>query len=292
MGTANSRCDAVLIFDKRRLYDGDVLVRLTEKSLRQKGYEVEVSDEESHGEILMQVEGMVVTIKTDTDETDLMGRMMIAISDINTSLHADAPLVLLADICRKAILATEASQIVWLRKDVVFSAQQYLSAFAPVKPRRVDMPISTTATRPAPRRVANGRAHQTNGQRLPHIDSMEDKLDQKFRTKAAQNAQADHWSSFLTEEEESALADAIHVDENGRHDEEEVQLSRPTRITTWIMTSMMMFFSLPLAAFFIVYNFFKGEDFRLSAHALGLAGTFAVLNASGATAATASLLLG
>ncbi|MDP7149973.1 MAG: hypothetical protein QGI08_07060 [Paracoccaceae bacterium] len=287
MEMINSRCDAVLVFDKRRLFDADVMLRLVEKSLRQKDHEIVASDEECHGEITMQTADMLISVKTDAAEDELMGRMMIAISNISEDVHADAPLVLLADICRKALLATEASQIVWLRKDVVFSAQQFLSAFAPVKPRRVNRPRKATAHRPAPRRVASGRAHQHNGQRLPHIDSMEEQIDQRFREFQTHDQ---NWGASLTQEEEAALAEAIYIDEDGRHEEVE-ELSRQTRISTWIMTAMLGLFSWPVASFFIIYNFFRGEDFRLSAHALGLAGAFSLLTANGATAATIQLLL-
>jgi len=290
MDSFNQRCDAVLVYAKRRLFDADVLVRLVEKALNQKSYEMLTSEEVNPGELLIRADSFVITVKTDVDRSDLMGRMMIAISKFAEDTHADAPLVLLADICRKAILTTEASQIVWLRKDVVFSAQQFLSAFAPVKPRRVDVARKATTSRPSPRRVASGRAHQDSGKRLPHIDSMEEVLDCKFREKTGEEVT---WSDHLSAEEEAALAEAIRIDETGRHDQvEEVELSRPTRITTWLMTAMIGFFSWPVASFFIVYNLFKGEDFRLSAHALSLAGAFTLLHSSGATAATLQLLLG
>ena len=106
------------------------------------------------------------------------------------------------------------------------------------------------------------------------------------------NGEDTSWTLKFSDEEEAALAEAIRVDEFGRHDEVEEKLSRQTRITTWIMTSMLMFFSWPIAAFMIVYNALRGEDFRLSAHVLGLAGTFGLLNATGATAQTISFLVG
>jgi len=120
MDSFNQRCDAVLVYAKRRLFDADVLVRLVEKALNQKSYEMLTSEEVNPGELLIRADSFVITVKIDVDRSDLMGRMMIAISKFAEDTHADAPLVLLADICRKAILTTEASQIVWLRKDVVF----------------------------------------------------------------------------------------------------------------------------------------------------------------------------
>ncbi len=290
MITTNARCDAVLLFDKRRLFEPEAIVGMVEKALISKGFEIVASDEQTPHEVVFQTDELSLTLKCDgCDDDELMGRLMVAISDISPKLHADAPLVLLAEICRKAILITEANQIVWLRKDVVFSAQQFLSAFAPVKPRRPSRETIRVATRPTPRRVASGRSHQEFAQRLPHISGEEDRLDREFREMTGEE-QA--WTHDFSEEEEAALAEAIRVDEFGRHDEEPQVLSRPTRITTWIMTAMLAFFSWPIAAFMIVYNALRGEDFRLSAHTLALAGTFGILNASGATAATLTMMIG
>ena len=290
MKPTNARCDAVLIFDKRRMFEPETIVGMVEKALIAKGFEIIASDDQTAHEVVFQTDELSLTLKCDSCEDDeLMGRLMVAISDISPKLHADTPLVLLAEICRKAILVTEASQIVWLRKDVVFSAQQFLSAFAPVKPKRPMREATRAATRPTPRRVASGRGHQEFAQRLPHISGTEERLDREFRE---MNGEDTSWTLKFSDEEEAALAEAIRVDEFGRHDEVEEKLSRQTRITTWIMTSMLMFFSWPIAAFMIVYNALRGEDFRLSAHVLGLAGTFGLLNATGATAQTLSLLVG
>ena len=290
MKTTNARCDAVLIFDKRRLFEPEAIVGMVEKALISKGFEIVASDEQTPHEVVFQTDELSLTLKCDgCGDDDLMGRLMIAISDISPKLHADTPLVLLAEICRKAILVTEASQIVWLRKDVVFSAQQFLSAFAPVKPRRPSRESARVATRPSPRRVASGRSHQEFAQRLPHISNEAERLDRELREMAGDDM---HWTQSFTEDEEAALAEAIRVDEFGRHDEDEVQISRPTRITTWIMTAMLGFFSWPVAAFMVVYNALRGEDFRLSAHTLAVAGAFGVLNASGATAQTLNMLIG
>jgi len=290
MKPTNARCDAVLIFDKRRMFEPESIVGMVEKALISKGFEIIASDDQTAHEVVFQTDELSLTLKCDgCDDDELMGRLMVAISDISPKLHADTPLVLLAEICRKAILVTDASQIVWLRKDVVFSAQQFLSAFAPVKPKRPSKETVRAAARPNPRRVASGRAHQDQAQRLPHIAGTEERLDREFREL---NGEDLSWTLKFSDEEEAALAEAIRVDELGRHDDEEQILSRQTRITTWIMTSMLMFFSWPIAAFMIVYNALRGEDFRLSAHVLGLAGTFGLLNASGATAQTLSMLVG
>ena len=290
MKTTNARCDAVLIFDKRKLFEPETIVGMVEKALISKGFEITASDEDTPHEVVFQADELSLTIKCDgCDDDELMGRLMVAISDISPKLHADTPLVLLAEICRKAILVTEASQIVWLRKDVVFSAQQFLSAFAPVRPRRPSRESTRTAARPTPRRVSSGRGHQELAQRLPHISAEEERLDREFCEMASEDPA---WTRNFSEDEEAALAEAIRVDEFGRHDEDEAPVSRPTRITTWIMTAMLGFFSWPVAAFLVVYNALRGEDFRLSAHTLALAGTFGILNASGATAATLSMLVG
>jgi len=284
------RCDAVIIYDKRRLFDGDLLTRLVEKAVSSKGYELLSATNEGEHQIEIASKMLTVTIRSDgdTSDDDLMGRLMIAVNDISEELHADSPLVLLAEICRKAILATEASQIVWLRKDVVFSAQQFLSAFGPVRPRRV---AAKQATRPAPRRNASGMGHKEAAQRLPHIAVTEARLDREFQTK--QDTHELTWSESFSDADEAALAHAIRIDEDGRHEEEEeIQLTRPTRLTTWIMTAMIGLFSWPVAAAMVTINLLKGEDFRLSAHALALTGAFTTLSDIGATQATWLMIFG
>jgi hypothetical protein len=281
MGTQSPRCDAVLIFEKRRLFDGDVLERMANRILAAKGHEVKASTSEGEGDLTLSTRDFTLSIRSDgaSEGEGLMGRLMIAITGISAELHADTPLVLLAEICRKAIMATEASQIVWLRKDVVFSAQQFLSAFGPVRPRRV---ARKAAQRPAPRRSASGRAHQEASQRLPHIAVTEERLDREFQE--LQTAHELSWTESFTDADEAALAQAIRVDEHGRHDAEpDVPLTRPTRITTWIMTAMIGLFSWPVAAGMATINLLRGEDFRLSAHALALTGSFATLDQIGAT---------
>jgi hypothetical protein len=56
------------------------------------------------------------------------------------------------------------------------------------------------------------------------------------------------------------------------------------RMATWFLAITVGIFSLPVAAFLMVYNLFRGEDFRLSAQALSLTGLFTALSARGATA--------
>ena len=92
----------------------------------------------------------------------------------------------------------------------------------------------------------------------------------------------------------AALFLAVHVvgQNVSNEEEEEIQLTRPTRLTTWIMTAMIGLFSWPVAAAMVTINLLKGEDFRLSAHALALTGAFTTLSDIGATQATWLMIFG
>ena len=122
MDTNAQRCDAVLNFNKRRVFDGELLVRLAEKTLCSKGFESFATDVTDVTEVTISTDLFVFSIKCDASSDMMMGRLMIAVTEIVPSMDADTPLMVLAEMCRKAILATEADQIVWLRTDVVFSA--------------------------------------------------------------------------------------------------------------------------------------------------------------------------
>lgn len=54
------------------------------------------------------------------------------------------------------------------------------------------------------------------------------------------------------------------------------------RLATWAVSASVALLAPPVGASLAVYNLLRGEDFRLSAHALALTGTFLALGASGA----------
>jgi hypothetical protein len=80
-------------------------------------------------------------------------------------------------------------------------------------------------------------------------------------------------SSFTSEEDEALEATGIASPRNS-----------VARMATWFLAITVGVFSLPVAAFLMIYNLFRGEDFRLSAQALSLTGLFTALSARGATA--------
>mgnify|MGYP006282601219 CR=1 FL=1 len=53
------------------------------------------------------------------------------------------------------------------------------------------------------------------------------------------------------------------------------------RLATWTVNASVAILAPPVGASLAVYNLMRGEDFRLSAHALALTGTFLALGASG-----------
>ncbi len=68
----------------------------------------------------------------------------------------------------------------------------------------------------------------------------------------------------------------------------ETKLER--RVATWTVTASVAIFSPPVGAAVTTYNLIRGENFRLSAHALTLTGAFMGLGLTDAMAATLSAL--
>ncbi|MFP4274989.1 MAG: hypothetical protein ACLFRU_08180 [Paracoccaceae bacterium] len=64
---------------------------------------------------------------------------------------------------------------------------------------------------------------------------------------------------------------------------------QPLRLAAWAMSLTVAIFSLPVAAALIVLNLGRGEDLRLSAHALALTGLFMTLDHAGALTQVAEL---
>lgn len=62
------------------------------------------------------------------------------------------------------------------------------------------------------------------------------------------------------------------------------------RLATWTVNAAVAILAPPVGASLAVYNLMRGEDFRLSAHALALTGTFLALGASGMMPSLAGLL--
>lgn len=211
--------------------------------------------------------------------------------------------------CQMAVWL-EPDYIRWLNEDTLLDTADFVKAVARVMPRRVKRKAQAVAARPvarpqpvvapqsnlamasagaAPVRPVHPTtsAHTTRPEapdgaaRFPDVDITSRRLEEEYDNR---NRQALDHSDL---HELSDLRTSFR-DEETDEEMESKGIAAPrnsvARMATWFVSITVGIFSMPLAAFLLVYNLFRGEDFRLSAQTLSLTGLFAALNANGATA--------
>ena len=215
--------------------------------------------------------------------------------------------------CQMAVWL-EPDYVQWLNEETLLETQDFVKAVARVMPRRVkrkehvsqprpirpvpgpilaqpQMAMAMAAVTAAPTTIAPVRpVHPASSsdrpqtppglERFPDVDITSRLLEQEYdrRSVQAMNQAEIH--------ELSELRTSFRDEQNIA--QEDTGIAAPSnsvaRLATWFVAITVGVFSLPLAAFLMVYNLFRGEDFRLSAHALSLTGLFSALSANGATA--------
>jgi hypothetical protein len=96
---------------------------------------------------------------------------------------------------------------------------------------------------------------------FPEIDTLEARLDEEWRSERHPR----YTRTTGCDEREAGMPIPIEA-----------------RLATWTINASVALLAPPVGASLAVYNLCKGEDFRLSSHALALTGTFLALAASGA----------
>lgn len=208
--------------------------------------------------------------------------------------------------CQMAVWL-EPDYIQWLSPDTLLDTEDFVKAVARVMPRRVkpkDQPQQVhRPARPAMPAMPQMAMAMAGGQADP-VRPIHPTVAQSDRPHAPRTAarfpDVDITSRVLETEydrrnrdviEQSDLHELSELRTSFREEEEALEqrgIASPrnsvARMATWFLSITVGVFSLPLAAFLMVYNLFRGEDFRLSAQALSLTGLFTALNAQGATA--------
>ncbi|MGH1354775.1 MAG: hypothetical protein ACRBBS_06830 [Thalassovita sp.] len=208
--------------------------------------------------------------------------------------------------CQMAIWL-EPDYVRWLNEDALLDTKDFVKAVARVMPRRVKRKKPTheqRSTRPVlvqsppdmqpvadmvpemPVRPSHPTLDPDRPQtartvaRFPDVDATSRKLEGEYdRRNRLVIEQSDLHelselrTSFSNEDDDALEATGIASPRNS-----------VARMATWFLAITVGIFSLPVAAFLMVYNLFRGEDFRLSAQALSLTGLFTALSARGATA--------
>lgn len=208
----------------------------------------------------------------------------------------------------------EPDYVHWLNEGTLLDTKDFVKAVARVMPRRVKRKPQPAVARPArpvqteqlaivqpqplaqpamaveapvrpvlPKRSADRPQTPRAVNRFPDVETTSQKLDNEY----------DRLSRLAIEKKEAEMHELSELrttlyDDSDDEALEEMGIASPrnsvARMATWFVAITVGVFSLPMAAFLVVYNLFRGEDFRLAAQALSLTGLFSALNARGATA--------
>ncbi|WP_319823852.1 hypothetical protein [Thalassovita sp.] len=217
--------------------------------------------------------------------------------------------------CQMAVWL-EPDYIQWLDEDTLLDTKDFVKAVARVMPRRVkrkehapvarpimpaatatpvsNLALATAGGAPAvpvrpvhPTTITSERPQPLRGAaRFPDVDltsrTLEGEYDRRNRQAIEQSELhelSDLRTNFYEDDDAELEAQGIASPRNGI-----------ARMATWFVAITVGIYSLPIAAFLMVYNLFRGEDFRLSAQALSLTGLFTALQANGATAEVISVV--
>lgn len=205
----------------------------------------------------VRIDAGALAVKIDildglTDEET--SRIQVSVEQARTSeaLHPETRVALLAEILSLLIEQTGGQTVDWQPSNVCIAAAKFQSAFTPIRYRKPE--DVTQPERIMPRRVRPG--HKTTGPMTQKtlIASMPKDVPLGIRPQP------------------EALTEIFRDDCPANKTTETVDL--PARLATWTVTAsvgvMNPAIGIPLAA----YNALKGEDVRVSAHALTLTAAF------------------
>jgi hypothetical protein len=256
-------------------------------------------------------EGAVPTAETHSSQDVLdLAALIIELALTEPAQPGAAPAkrntqATLASLTCQMAIWLEPEYVRWLNEDALLDTKDFVKAVARVMPRRVKRKkpsqehrptrpvlvhsapqpamaaVSDTPVRPSHPTLDPDRPQTLRGAaRFPDVEvtshSLEGEYDRRSRLASEQSEMhelSELRTSFSSEEDDALEATGIAAPRNS-----------VARMATWFLAITVGVFSLPLAAFLMVYNLFRGEDFRLAAQALSLTGLFTALGARGATA--------
>ncbi|WP_163849654.1 hypothetical protein [Pseudooceanicola aestuarii] len=201
--------------------------------------------------------------------------------------HPEASKAMLAELLHHCIAATGAPFVQWLNGDTVLTSRRFQSAFSPIL-----MPADEAFVDEIDMDTEDLDTQAAGDAIFPEIE--ENALDARFaalRDEARQSArQANTWvgtdparvATRSMREEMASLAEVFRT----TPEEEEEERPIEARLATWTVNATVAVINPPVAATLAAYNLVKGEDFRISTHALTLTAVFAGLGGTTANAAS------
>lgn len=217
--------------------------------------------------------------------------------------HPETAKAMLAEIVHRLIAETCAPFVQWLDRETVLTSARFQSAFTPISmrntdatalhhpmhPARVQHPeTATMASQPVRATVAS--------EIFPEIQSETSHLDARFDALRAE-LKARRQNTWVGTDPAGVTGRALSSDDELRDvfradielDEEDDPKKLEHRVATYTVNATVALINPPVAGALLAYNMIKGEDFRISTHALTLSAVFAAVG-TGATQVMAETL--
>lgn len=228
----------------------------------------------------------------------------VAVSDTawDETRHPEASKAMLAEIVHRLIAETGAPYVQWLERETVLTSARFQSAFTPISLRDsevspMDHPMHPARAGGMPSGMASSPLRPRMASAVfPEIQSETGHLDARFDALRAelkarrQNTWVGTDPAGVTGRPavtEDDLRDIFRADLEGEEAEAPKKLEH--KVATYTVNATVALLNPPVAGVLLAYNLIKGEDFRISTHALTLSAVFAAVG-TGASQVVADTL--
>jgi len=251
------------------------------------------ADPDTHRMIVDEMPNLDPTVRTALENPTFWIHVSIRPRADATGGRPAAAQAMLAEMVHHFAELTGAPFVQWLDRETIIPAARFQASFTPIRYRQPQ--AAAPERRAVPRRVRPQTSHR--GYDFPEPAATADAMDDRFA--AMQDAAAlamNDWIVYRDEavqKQEAAeaaarpkgdlvtLADVFRTDPvvfEGEPGTERQPIE--ARLATWTVNATVAVIAPPVGAALLTYNAIRGEDFRLSAHALTLCGAFIGLGAT------------
>lgn len=217
--------------------------------------------------------------------------------------HPEASKALLAELVHRLIAETGAPFVQWLDRETVLTSARFQSAFTPISMRDTD--VSPLQHPMHPSRAGGGRASSMASTPVrptlaaavfPEIQSETGHLDERFDA-LREELKARRQNTWVGTDPAGVTSRSMASEDELREvfradlelDEEDDPKRLEHKVAIYTINAAVALVNPPVAGALLAYNVIKGEDFRISTHAMTLSAVFAVVG-TGATQAMADTL--
>lgn len=215
--------------------------------------------------------------------------------------HPEASKAMLAEVVHRLIAETGAPFVQWLDRETVLTSARFQSAFTPISTRETDLSpmdhpmhpdraggmassMASTPVRPSVAAAVFPEIQSETGHLDARFDALREELKaRRQNTWVGTDPAGVTGRSMATEDE---LREVFRADLE-LEDEDPKRLEH--KVATYTVNATVALINPPVAGALLAYNMIKGEDFRISTHAMTLSTVFAIVG-TGASQAVADTL--